>query len=340
MYNVLKTLYYWPRMTQDVDAYVSACPSCKENGMRRKHLKTAFVQRSLEGLPMPRQSYGIDFYGVPSGEILVIVDLCTRETILVHTTTRNQTKVAKALLSSIIFARGVPTTIGSDSAPELVAGWVGDINAYLNITQVQTGGYNPRGNAICERANQTLGAMLRKCSEEQYKNIADYLPAMAFAMNCTHSDTLNCTPFEAGHGLPARTIAQARADSSRIQFSAGGNDDMVQDVSKRFNKSLEKSILELASRTAKAAHQEAEWHRRLTSKRLNQTGKVTKDEHMAIGAQVWFYKPPSQNQAIATGRKVKHLAHYHGPARSEEAIGNSFTGSPTATSFSSASAAC
>ena len=291
--------------------------------MRRKHLKTGFTARSLENLLMPRQSYGVDFYGVPSGEILVIVDLCTRETVLVHTTSRDQSKVAKALLTHIIFARGVPVSLRSDSAPELVSGWVTDINAYLNITQVKTGGYNPRGNAICERANQTIGAMLRKCSDEQYKNIADYLPAMAFAMNCTHSDALNCTPFEAGHGLPARTIAQARADTSRLQFSEGGNDDCVQDISKRFNKSLEKSILELATRMASAAHQEAEWQRRLTSKRLNQTGKITKDEHLAIGAKVWFYKPPDQNQVISTGRKVKHLAHYHGPAVITETVGNS-----------------
>jgi hypothetical protein len=29
---------------------------------------------------------------------------------------------------------------------------------------------------------------------------------------------------------------------------------------------------------------------------------------------VYFYKPPTQAQALATGRKVKHLAHYWGPA--------------------------
>ena len=93
---------------------------------------------------MPRQSYGIDFYDVPKGEILVIVDLCTRETTLVFMTSRNQDKEARALLSQISFSRGVPTTLRSDSAPELVAGWVGDINAYLGINQVRTtGGLQP-----------------------------------------------------------------------------------------------------------------------------------------------------------------------------------------------------
>ena len=174
---------------------------------------------------MPRQSYGIDFYGVPKGEILVIVDLCTRETTLAFMTSRNQDKVAQALLTQIIFSRGVPTSLRSDSAPELVAGWVADINAYLGIDQVRTGGYNPRGNAVCERANQTIGAMLRKCSDNQNKHIKDYLPARVFAMNCTYSSAWNCTPFEAGHGLPSRNIAQDRSDSSRVHIIQGGTDE-------------------------------------------------------------------------------------------------------------------
>jgi len=146
---------------------------------------------------------------------------------------------------------------------------------------------------------------------------------MAFAMNCTSSSTLNCTPFEAGHGLLARTIAQARADSSRIQFDVGGKDDTVQDVNKRFNTSHQKDMLELATRLATAAHQESEWHRRLTSKSLNRAGKATQPKDLALNAKVWFYKPPDYAQIQATGRKVKHLAHYHGPAVITEMIGNS-----------------
>ena len=130
VYGILKTLYYWPNMPADVKRYITACSSCRKNSVRRSHLNNAFQARKLEDLPMPRQSYGIDFYGVPKGEILVIVDLCTRETTLCFMTNRSQDKVAQALLSQIIFCKGVPTTLRSDSAPELVHGWVADINAY------------------------------------------------------------------------------------------------------------------------------------------------------------------------------------------------------------------
>ena len=178
----------------------------------------------------------------------MIVDLCTREVTLRHCKNRDQQKVANCIIQSIIFQRGVPLTFRSDNAPELVEGIVKEINQYLNIDQVKTGGYNPRGNAICERVNATIGAMLRKCDDAQYHDIKTHLPAMQFAINTTYNSVLNCTPFEAGHGLPARTVTQARADAPRIQFNTEegreGND--LLDVSGRFDESDVKKIFELA----------------------------------------------------------------------------------------------
>jgi hypothetical protein len=90
------------------------------------------------------------------GKLLVIVDLFTRETILQWLPSRKQDKVAHTILRRVIFERGVPLPIRSDSAPELMKGAMQRIIcSYLNIKQIVTGGHTPRGNAICERANQT-----------------------------------------------------------------------------------------------------------------------------------------------------------------------------------------
>ncbi len=70
------------------------------------------------------------------------------------------------ILRRIVFERGVPLSLRSDNAPELMKGLVKtNICAYLNIQQIVTGGHNPRGNASCERANQTVGNMIRKLSD-------------------------------------------------------------------------------------------------------------------------------------------------------------------------------
>jgi hypothetical protein len=70
----------------------------------------------------------------------------------------------------IIFERGVPHSFRSDNAPELMQGVVTQLCDYLNITQILTGEHNPRGNAICERVNQTMGAMIRKLNDQEYKD--------------------------------------------------------------------------------------------------------------------------------------------------------------------------
>ncbi len=54
---------------------------------------------------------------------------------------------------------------------------------YLNVAQIVTGGHNPRGNAICERVNQTLGAMIRKLSDLDYKDLKNFLPSFEFMIN-------------------------------------------------------------------------------------------------------------------------------------------------------------
>ncbi len=123
------------------------------------------------------------------------------------------------IMRRIVFERGVPFSIRSDNAPEWMRGIVKQLCNYLNITQILTGGHNPRGNAICERANQTLGAILRKLSDHEYKNVKIYIPAFQFAMNITPHSAIGCSPFEAGHGVPATTLSSARLMAHRYQHN-------------------------------------------------------------------------------------------------------------------------
>jgi hypothetical protein len=167
------------------------------------------------------QNYGIDFYGHRDGEILVAIDLVTtREILLWFLKDRKQEGAAKALLSGLVFTKGVPLTFRSDEAPEFADGVVSAMNAYLGVTQITTGGHNARGNAIVERVNQTLGQMLRTASDSECKNIKEYLQCISFAHNATYNSVIETSPFQAGHGLKARTISEARMNLPRLQFDA------------------------------------------------------------------------------------------------------------------------
>ncbi len=81
-----------------------------------------------------------------------------------------------------------------------------------------------------------------------------------------------------------------------------------------WDKSLPKKVLELAARMAAVAQSHSEWHRRMTSEKLNQANRPFDESQLQPGMKVYFYKPSSQQDVTVKGRKAKHLAHYHGPA--------------------------
>ena len=107
-------------------------------------------------------------------------------------------------------------------------------NTWISPKLLQADGHNPRGNAICERVNQTLGAMIRKLSDLDYKDLRNFLPSFEFMINTTLSSATKCTPFEIAHGLPARTIAQARIEAQRVGRGAA-DPEILEDVSPVFD---------------------------------------------------------------------------------------------------------
>ena len=323
VHKLLRPLYYWPNMDSDIESICKSCSICHAAKVRRQKLQADFDAQAPQAYARPRQHYGIDFYGVQGGEILVIVDLFTRETILEWLPSRKQGIVVDMIMRRIIFERGVPFSIRSDNAPELMRGIVKKLCEYLNITQILTGGHNPRGNAICERANQTLGAILRKLNDHEYKNIKTYIPAFQFAMNITPHSAIGCSPFEAGHGVPANTLSSARLLANRYQHNhlEGQDGDVIEDSNSTELQGQVKNLIELAMRMTEVVKSTSEWHRRMTSQKLAQNGRKINYEDYKIGSKVYFYKPPSAAEAEKRGRKAKHMDHYSGPATITQRIG-------------------
>jgi hypothetical protein len=71
-------------------------------------------------------------------------------------------------------------------------------------------------------------------------------------------------------------------------------------------------------RMTEVARSVSEWHRRMTSENLSQTGQLVNLSNMPIGSEAYIYKPPSQQDVIRKGRRAKHIEHYIGPGRMVE----------------------
>jgi hypothetical protein len=79
VHHELSRKYYWPNMINEIKTICRSCKACQTAKVRRQNLSAVFIQADIKDLPLPRQAYGIDFYGHTHGEILVAIDLCTRE---------------------------------------------------------------------------------------------------------------------------------------------------------------------------------------------------------------------------------------------------------------------
>jgi hypothetical protein len=79
----------------------------------------------------------------------------------------------------------------------------------------------------------------------QETDLKGFLPSFEFMINTTLSSATKCTQFEIAHGLPARTIAQARIEAQHV--GRGATDpEILEDVSAIFDGSAVKHILEKA----------------------------------------------------------------------------------------------
>ncbi len=145
----------------------------------------------------------------------------------------------------------------------------------------------------------TLGHMLRIAANDEYSNLKDYLQCIAFAHNCTYSSVIECTPFEAGHGLRARTVAEARMAIPKLQLLEEESGDSYD--TRAWDKSLPKKVLEFAARMVAVAQSHSEWHRRMTSEKLDQASRPFDDSQLQPGMKVYFYKPPSQQDVTVKG---------------------------------------
>jgi hypothetical protein len=198
-----------------------------------------------------------------------------------------------------------------DNAPELslLTGTVSVICEYLKIDQIRTGGHNPRGNLICERVNQSLGSMIRK------------LNARSRIQTFRHSHT-PCLPVCSQRYVQLFQLLPRLGSSSDSTTVEGGRDvDALKDVDQFFEQSIIIDQMELAVRMAEVTRTTTEWHSRMTAENLSQTGYAVDLTKYPIDRKAFIYKPPTQAETIARGRKVKHMDHCIGPGMITKYIG-------------------
>ena len=115
-------------MDHSIEKVVRHCPTCLESTVWRKHLASHFNVRSKNVMLYPQHSYETYFFEVANSEVLMAIDLCTREVTFWWFPNRKRKCVANALISGLIIQRSVLISLRAENAPELRQEVVKDIN--------------------------------------------------------------------------------------------------------------------------------------------------------------------------------------------------------------------
>lgn len=166
-YYRIRQLSSWPRMKDDIVAYIRGCSVCQQ--AKVEHIRTPGM---LQPLPVPTQAWQVvcmDFIeGLPRSQrydsILVVVDKITKYAHFVplsHPFTALH--VSQAYVDNIYKLHGLPTSIVSDR-DEIFTCHIWKELFWLTDTQLMmSSSYHPQTDGQTERVNQCVETYLR-CS--------------------------------------------------------------------------------------------------------------------------------------------------------------------------------
>ena len=300
VYAALKKHWHWPDMKKDIRAIVTDCAPCQLLKAKRARAHTHFRSKVF---CTPRTSWGCDFYGVEASKkkfnnILGIIDLATSECRLFACTNRTADTVSECLLHGIILRDGCPLHLHSDAAREFISKAVARLCKLIGCQRTSTLAHHPTGNATIERLWRWVASCLRQMTKEQYKEWEKYVRLMEHVWNTSEHSTIQCSPFEAAHGLAARSVVDSIAApeiNEATDLMTRDGISAMRDTARAFEKQIQNLRTESTRSTAA-----------VNAKGTSKT--------YSVGDTVSFYIPPTEKEAKNMGRKPKHLLQYRGPA--------------------------
>ena len=202
----IKSLFFWPKMSLEVQNYVRNCSVCQKN----KYENVA-KPGLLHPLPVPQgvwESISMDFIeGLPpsSGKhcILVVIDRLSKNAhfiALSHPYTAIE--VAQAYLDNIFKLNGLPKDIVSDRDPIFLSELWKELFRVHGVDLRYSTAYHPQTDGQTEVTNKTLETYLRCMTAEAPKTWSKWLALAEWWYNTTYHSAIKSTPFEIVYGQP------------------------------------------------------------------------------------------------------------------------------------------
>lgn len=205
----VKSIFFWPRMNVEIQAYVRNCSVCQKN---KNDL--AAKLGLLQPVPVPNgvwESIRMDFIeGLPPSNgkhsILVVVDRLSKNAHFIplsHPYTAIE--VAQAYLDNIFKLHGLPKDIVSDRDPTFLSEVWRELFRVQGVDLKPSSAYHPQTDGHTKATNKTLETYLRCMTTETPHSWSKWLPLAEWWYNTTYHSAIKSTPFEVIYGQPPPT---------------------------------------------------------------------------------------------------------------------------------------
>ena len=187
---LLQERFFWPRMNDDVRTHMRSCEHCLRFKRKPEREEMSFFDTSypLEIELITKKS--ICSKKNPDKDIvLVVADHFTRYAQAFVTTSQTAIVVAQTLYTEYFVHYGWPDKLHSDQAGNFESKVIAELCKIAQVQKICTMPYNPKGNAQCEKFNQTLLNMIGTLESRDKAKWQQWVPTLTHAYNCTREST-------------------------------------------------------------------------------------------------------------------------------------------------------
>lgn len=202
--ELVRSRFYWPKMSSDVDSKVKKCPRCvkrKSQPEKAAPLVNIPTSHPMELVCMDFLSIEPDSHNLK--DILVITDHFTKYAVAIPTKDQKAVTVARCLWEQFFIHYGFPERLHSDQGRDFESQIIKELCGLVGIKKVRTSPYHPRGNPV-ERYNRTLLSMLGTLKDKEKSRWRDYVRPLTHAYNCTKNEVTGFSPYELMFGRQPR----------------------------------------------------------------------------------------------------------------------------------------
>lgn len=195
----IRSEFWWPTPERDVRRFIASCTVCAQT--KSSNSPPAGLLRPLPLLSRPWSHIALDFItGLPSSEgntvILTAVDRFSKAAHFIPLPKLPSAReTAQIVVDKIFKIHGLPSDIVSDRGPQFSSLFWKEFCRLIGASASLSSGFHPQTNGQAERANQTIGRILRSLAFRNPASWSEQLPWAEYAYNSAPSSATGLSPF-------------------------------------------------------------------------------------------------------------------------------------------------